>query len=158
MSDQDIYNKIGDAAQNMHLNATSKHLQQLNLQVKTPLTPRFCMNTRKDYRRALFQAALSGDLRTLDALAGQVEVTHQLIDEESCNNALWVAVAENHAHFAIALLQSPSMREKITLQGIKEAMKLSLEQKDKDKALINALLNFVASKEMEQSLPTQCAS
>lgn len=148
MSDQNIHNKIGDAAQNMHLSTNSRHLQQLQLQVRAPLTPRFCMGTRKDYRRALFQAALSGDLRTLDALAGQVEATSELIDEESCNNALWVAVAENHSHFAIALLQSPSMREKITLPGIKEAMKLSLEQKDK--ALINALLQFVATIEKDR--------
>ena len=150
MSDQNIYKKIGDAAHNMHLNTHSKHLQQLELQVEAPsLTPRFCKNTRKDYRRALFQAALNGDIRTLDALTGQVEVTDQLIDEESCDNALWVAVAENHAHFAIALLQSPSMREKITLTGVKEAIKPSLEQKDK--ALINALLQFVATTETAQA-------
>ena len=148
MSDQHIHKKIGDAAQIMHLGAKSAHLKQLQPEDNPVLTPRFCMNTRKDYRRALFQAALSGDLRTLDALAGQVEVTNQLIDEESCNNALWVAVAENHASFAIALLQAPSMRDKLTIPGIKEAMKLSLEQKDK--ALINALLSFVASTEREQ--------
>lgn len=156
MSDQNIHKKINDAAQIMHLSASSVHLKQLKPEANPILTPRFYMNTRKDYRRALFQAALSGDLSTLDALAGQVEVTNQLIDKDSCNNALWVAVAENHASFAIALLQAPSMRHKITMPGIKEAMKLSLEQKDK--ALINALLNFVASTELEQSFDAQSAS
>ena len=30
---------------------------------------------RKDYRRALFQAALAGDVPTQDVLAGQVDIT-----------------------------------------------------------------------------------
>jgi len=106
-------------------------------------TKRFCINARKDYRRALFQAALNGDLTTLDALTEQVELTQNLIDEDSCNNALWVAVAENQPKFAIGLLQTPIFREKLTLKGIKDVMSLSLGPQDK--TLINALLQFVAS-------------
>lgn len=150
MSNQYINSKISAFAQNMYLKADSKYLGLLQSRIQVPLTPRFCLNTRKDYRRALFQAALSGDLRTLDALAGQVDITHELIDEESCNNALWVAVAENQSHFAIALLQSPSMRAKMTLAGIKEAMQLSLGQKNK--ALVNALLHFVARIELQEQM------
>lgn len=145
MIDQQLYNKVGNGIEHMKRHAKSQLLGKVQVRVDIPLSPRFCLNTRKDYRRALFQAALNGDLCTLDALAGQVEVTDQLIDEEACDNALWVAVAESHSSFAIALLQTPSIQDKITLPGIKEAMKLSLEQKDK--MVINALLQFVANLE-----------
>lgn len=144
MSDQQIHKKIGDAAQHMQHRAKSRLLKHVRVKVSTPepLSARFFSSSRKEYRRALFQAALNGDIPTLDALAGQVEVTNQLIDEEACDNALWVAVAENQTSFALALLQTTTMRDKITLPGVQAAMKLSLEQKDK--VLINALLKFVA--------------
>lgn len=152
MSDQNIHSKINDAAQNMHVGANSSHLETLEIDVKSVLTPRYSMGTRKEFRRALFQAALNGDILTLDALSGHKDATDLLIDHESCDNALWVAVAENHTHFAITLLQTPSMREKITLPGVKEVIRLGLN--GRDKGLINALLQFVAESE-DEKLPQQ---
>lgn len=144
MSDQQIFNQIANTAMDISALVNSMPAPALGFKkMSIPVSPRLCVTTRKDYRRALFQAALIGDVNTLDVLVGQVEASEELIDEEACDNALWVAVAENHSSFAMALLKSPNIRHKITMPGVKEAMRMSLEQQDK--TLINALLNFVAS-------------
>lgn len=142
MSDQHIFSKISDAARLMHIEAISAHLQTLDMPEPAKLPPRLSMNTQKEYRRALFQAALSGNMHTLNAISSQVEATHALIDQDSCDNALWVAVAEQQTEFAIAMLRTKSIKVKITLPGVKEAIKLSLDHQDQQ--LTKALLQFVA--------------
>lgn len=150
MSDQHIHSKISDAARLMHIRAISLHLENLNMPEPAQLPPRLSMNTQKEYRRALFQAALSGNIHTLEALSTQIEATQSLIDQDSCDNALWVAVAEQQTDFAIRMLQTQSIKVKITLPGVKEAMKLSLEHKDQQ--LTKALLQFVAESNDENTL------
>jgi len=99
-----------------------------------------CLYTRRAIEQAFFNAASLGDEASLDHLLAQVDLAQSLIDPAACDNALWVAVAENHSDFAIKMLQNDTVRDKISVGGIRESIRIALVSEQKQ--LINALLSL----------------
>ena len=132
----------------MKKHQSKNRLARLKASDTPALEPRLPTQIKKEYQRALFQAALRGNITTLKALTEHHETSSLLIDEEACDNALWVSIAEDHDDFAIELLKSPATRNKISPAGAKEAISLSNQHQ---KSLIQELLCFLASSTNERA-------
>jgi|GEM_PF-1645361 len=129
--------------------AHSSRLGDLSATTQT-ITTRFPLQMQRDYQQALFQAAVKGDLRILQELTVKVEETTELVDQHTCDNALWVAVAEHHELFALALLKHPGTRAKISNEGAQAAMEMSIDHRTNrvkinthQKRLVQELLSFI---------------
>ena len=154
MSDQSIFDPATAKPTGLMIE-TPKHANRLRhvKQSTEDLPVRFPLQMQKEYQSALFQAAVLGDIQILEALTHKESETCGLVDEQTCDNALWVSAAEHHHLFALTLLNLPAMRRKISPDGAKAAMKIALEasqeQSNHQKALVKALLGFINESKAE---------